>query len=55
MNVEHMVLKARSNSVSAVLFFYHSREQRSEVKVNLPDFRRFAVIGLAAERNVALD
>ena len=48
------MLKARSNSVSAVFFFYNSREKRSKVKVNLPDFRRFAVIGLAAERNVAL-
>ena len=27
---------------------------RSKVKVNLPDFRRFTLIGLAAERNVAL-
>ena len=34
--------------------FQYSRERRSEVKVNLPDFRRFTVIGLAAERNVAL-
>ena len=34
--------------------FHCSRERRSEVKVNLPDFRRFTVIGLAAERNVAL-
>ena len=28
--------------------------RRVVFKVNLPDFRRFAVIGLAAERNVAL-
>ena len=34
--------------------FHCSRERRSEVNVNLPDFRRFTVIGLAAERNVAL-
>ena len=34
--------------------FHHSRERRAEVKVNLPDFRRFDVIGLVEERNVAL-
>ena len=33
--------------------FHHSRERRTEV--NLPDFRRFSMIGLAAERNVALE
>ena len=46
--------------VSLVKFCLHcdvlhcSCERSSEVKVNLPDFRRFTVIGLAAERNVAL-
>ena len=34
--------------------FHCSCERRSDVKVNLPDFTRFLVIGLAAERNVAL-
>ena len=34
--------------------FHCSGERRSEVKVNLPVFRRFTVIGSAAEKNVAL-
>ena len=57
MIVGHTVLKAH---VTSVKFCHHcdvfhcSRERHSEVKVNLPDFRRFTVIGLAAERNVAL-
>ena len=57
MNVGHAVLKAHQSSVKFCLgrdVFQYSRERRSEVKVNLPDFRRFTVIGLAAERNVAL-
>ena len=57
MNVEHMVLKAHVSSLKFGLchdVFHHSRERRTEVKVSLPDFRRFAMIGLAAERNVAL-
>ena len=51
------MLKAHVSSVKFCLrcdIFDCSRERRSEVKVNLPDFRRFTVIGLAAERNVAL-
>ena len=51
------MLKAHVSSVKFCLrcvFFHCSRERRSEVKVNLPDFRRFTVIGLVAERNVAL-
>ena len=35
-------------------FTVRDRERRFEVKVNLSDFRRFTVIGLAAGRNVAL-
>ena len=57
MNVGHTVLKAHVSSVKFCLrcdVFHCSRERRSEVKVNLPDFRRSTVIGLAAERNVAL-
>ena len=53
MNVRHKVLKAHVSSVKSDVF-HCSRERRSEVKVNLPDFRKFTVIGLAAERNVAL-
>ena len=51
------MLKAHVSLVKFCLrrdVFHCSRERRSEVKVNLPDFRRFTVIGLAAERNVAL-
>ena len=51
------MLKAHVSSVKFFLrcdVFHCSRERRSEVKVNLPNFRRFTVIGLAAERNVAL-
>ena len=51
------MLKAHVSSVKFCLrrdVFHCSRERRSEVKVNIPDFRRFTVIGLAAERNVAL-
>ena len=51
------LLKAYVSSVEFCLrrdVFHCSRERRSEVKVNLPDFRRFTVIGLAAERNMAL-
>ena len=50
------MLKAHVSSVKFCLrrgVCHCSRERRSEVKVNLPDFRRFIVIGLAAERNVA--
>ena len=43
------MLKARSNSVSAVLFFTIPAKSVLRSK-----FRRFAVIGLVAERNVAL-
>ena len=56
MNIGHMVLKAHISSVKFCLHrdvFHCSREMRSEVKANLPDFRSFTVIGLAAERNVA--
>ena len=51
------MLKAHVRSVKFCLHgdvFHCSRERRSEVKINLPDFRRFTVIGLAAERNRAL-
>ena len=51
------MLKAHVSSVNFCLrrdVFHGSHERRSEVKVNLPDFRKFNVIGLAAERNVAL-
>ena len=51
------MLKVHVSSVKFCIrrvVFHCSRERRSEVKVNLPDFRRFTVIGLAAERNVAL-
>ena len=53
MNEGHTVLKAHVSSVKFCLrcdVFHCSGERRSEV----PDFRRFTVIGLAAERNVAL-
>ena len=51
------MLKAHVRSVKFCLrrdVYHCSRDRCSEVKVNLPDFRRFTVIGLAAERNVAL-
>ena len=48
------MLRARSLSVSTMMFFHYSRERRTEIKAKLPDFRRFAVIGLAEERNVVL-
>ena len=58
MNAGHTVLKAHVSLLQVLSVrrdvFYYSRERRSEVKVNLPDFRRFAVMGLAVERNVAL-
>ena len=57
MNIGHSVLKDHVSSVKFCLCrdaFHCSHERRSEVKVNLPDFRRFTVIGLAAERNVVL-
>ena len=57
MNVGHTVLKDHVSLVKFCLccdVFHCSRERRSEVKVNLPDFRRFTVIGLTSERNVAL-
>ena len=57
MNVGHTVLKDHVSLVKFCLrrdVFHCSRERRSEVKVNPPHFRRFTVIGLAAERNVAL-
>ena len=47
------MLKAHVSSVE-FCFSLFPREALTEVKVNLPDFRRFTVIGLAADRNVAL-
>ena len=50
------MLKAHVSSVKFCLrldVFHCSRDRCSEVKVNLPDFRMFTVIGLTAERNVA--
>ena len=50
------MLKAHVSSVKFCLrrdVFYCSRDECSAIKVNLPDFRRFTVIGFAAERNVA--
>ena len=47
------MLKAHVSSVKFCFrrdIFHCSRERRSEVKVNLPDLRRFTVIGLAAEK-----
>ena len=35
--------------------FHYSLERRTKVKVNLPDFRRFDVIGLAEEGNVVVE
>ena len=55
-NFEHL-LKAHVSLVKFCLrhdAFHCSRERHSEVKVNLPYFRRFTLIGLAVERNVAL-
>ena len=52
-----MVLKAHVSLVKFSLrsdVFHYSRERRAKVKINLPDFRRFTMIGLVAERNVAL-
>ena len=51
------MLKAHVSLVKFCLhrdIFHCYRKRHCEVKVNLPDFRRFAAIGLAAERNVAL-
>ena len=60
MHTSYLVKQLHNGAQSLLKFgfrrvvFYHSCEKRSEVKVNLPDFRRFAVIGLVVERNVAL-
>ena len=52
------MLKAHVSSVKLCHrrdVFHCSHKRHSEVKVNLPDFRKLTVIGLVAERNAALE